>query len=270
MRHPWFFYFVQDFEPGFYAWSSNYALALESYEMNFRAVINERFLAQHLVQQCVGRFAAPGFLDQDCYVFEPAVDRRVFHPPVEPGKGDLRTLVFYARPTNARNMVGLGVQALRDAIASGVFGPEWCFMAIGARGSLPTINLGKDHKLYPAAWHSYEDYANALRSAEILLCPMLSPHSSYPVLEMAACGGRVVTNSYGPKTAAALRGLSPLIDAAPPTVEGIAAALAEAVAAGPPSPRTDRLALASKWDEVLKPVASWIASFVDRDASAIH
>ena len=267
MRHSWFFYFVQDFEPGFYAWSSNYALALETYEMNFRAVINERFLAQHLVQQSIGRFASPGFLDRNCRVFEPAVDRRVFYAPVTPQAGDTRTLLFYARPTNARNMVGLGTQALRDAVASGVFGPEWRFFAIGTRGSLPTISLGGGHKLHPAVWHNYEDYANALRTAEILLCPMLSPHSSYPVLEMAACGGRVVTNSYGPKSPAALKALSSLIHAASPTIEGIAAALAEAASAGPPSPRTDQLALASTWDEVLEPVASWIASLIGSEAT---
>jgi len=262
MHRRWFIYFVQDFEPGFYAWSSNYALALETYGMDFRAVINERFLVEHLCGQAIGRFADPGFIEHYCRVFEPAVDRRVFHPPIANEGSARRTLLFYARPTNPRNMVGLGVQALRDAVGAGAFGPEWRFVAVGGRGSLPPIALGKGHNLEPAPWHSYGGYAEALRAADLLLCLMLSPHTSYPVLEMAACGGRVVTNSYGPKTAATLAALSPLIHAAPPTIEGVAAALVEAAAAGPPSPRTDQLALAVAWDEVLAPIAPWIAHLI--------
>lgn len=36
-----FFYMLQEFEPGFYAWSSNYALAMETYGMDFWPVFNE-------------------------------------------------------------------------------------------------------------------------------------------------------------------------------------------------------------------------------------
>src|SRR5205823_6115826 len=96
MRRQKFIYLVQDFEPGFYAWSSNYALAIETYGMDFYAAINERFLAEQLVQQAVGRFAEPGFLDHHCRVFEPAVDRRAFHPPMHAQHGTTRTLLFYA------------------------------------------------------------------------------------------------------------------------------------------------------------------------------
>ena len=42
-RRDWFLYLIQDFEPGFYPWSSNYALSLETYSMPFRALINEGF-----------------------------------------------------------------------------------------------------------------------------------------------------------------------------------------------------------------------------------
>ena len=69
---------------------------------------------------------------------------------------------------------------------------------------------------------------------------MLSPHTSYPPLEMAATGGLVVTNTYGPKTADALTAIAPSIRAAAPDVEALAQAIAEAVAAldSSPSPST--------------------------------
>ncbi len=265
MRRSWFLYLVQDFEPGFYAWSSNYALALETYAMPHRAMINEAFLAEHLRAQGPGLYADPVFLDTQCTVFEPAVDRRVFHPPAaEPPAGlppRPRRLLFYARPTNARNMMGLGLQALRTAIEQGVFPGAWEFISIGGRGSLPVIALGGGHTLRPAPWASYAGYADSLRRADILLCPMLSPHTSYPVLEMAACGGMVVTNTYGPKTALALSALAPEIIGASPTVQGFVAGLRIAVGQCGGA-RQDRLTLASSWDEVLRPVATWATAAV--------
>ncbi len=260
MRRPWFLYLIQDFEPGFYAWSSNYALALETYAMPHCAIINEAFLAEHLRQQAPGCYADPAFADTRCMVFEPAVDRRVFHPPDAVPSGRPRRLLFYARPTNARNMMGLGLQALRAAVGQGVFPGAWEFVSIGGRGSLPRIALGGRQVLRPAPWASYAGYADSLRRADILLCPMLSPHTSYPVLEMAACGGVALTNSYGPKTAEALHALSPDIIGVPPTMQGFVEGLRDA--ATRVGARRDRLTLASRWDEVLRPVAAWAAAAV--------
>ena len=260
MGRPWFVYLVQDFEPGFYAWSSNYALALESYAMPHRAIFNERLLAEHFRAQAPGCYADPAFLDTRCMVFEPAVDRRVFHPPAARRDGP-RRLLFYARPTNPRNLLGLGVQALRAAIAQGVFAGEWEFHGIGARGSLPPLALGAGYALRPAPWEGYEAYAESLRRADILLCPMLSPHTSYPVLEMAACGGAVVTNTFGPKTASSLAALSPEIIGVAPTPDGLLAGLREAVARLG-APRQDRLILPADWDATLRPAARWVAEAV--------
>ena len=261
MRRDWFLYLVQDFEPGFYAWSSNYALALETYGMPHRAMINETLLADFLRVQGPGHYADPAFLDTDCTVFDPAVDRRVFYPPADGPRSGPRRLLFYARPTNPRNMLGLGLQALRAAIAAGRFAGDWEFLAIGGRGSLPSLPLGGGHTLRLAPWAGYDGYADTLRQADILLCPMLSPHTSYPVLEMAACGGTVVTNTYGPKTEAALAALSPDIIGVAPTLQGFLEGLS-AAAARSGTARQDRLTLPANWDDVLRPVAQWAAAAV--------
>jgi O-antigen biosynthesis protein len=255
-----FFYLIQDFEPGFHAWSSNYALALETYDLDFVPVINERLLFDFLASQSIGRFAEPDFC-QHALVFEPAIDARVFHPPLGPGPARPRRLLFYARPTNARNLLGLGTAALRQAIANGAFAAEkWEFLAVGGRGSLPDLDLGGGHTLRPAPWRDYNGYADQLRESDILLCPMLSPHTSYPVLEMAACGGLVVTNTYASKTAARLSAISGNILAAKPTIEGLTEALTHAVgltraerpSAAPPN-------LPSDWDSALAPVTAAMA-----------
>ncbi|HQT79735.1 MAG TPA: hypothetical protein PLD10_22050, partial [Rhodopila sp.] len=77
MMTPEFLYLIQDFEPGFYPWSSSYAQALETYSLPFHALINQQGLADYLFQSSVGQFADPAFKDK-CIVFEPAIDRTLF------------------------------------------------------------------------------------------------------------------------------------------------------------------------------------------------
>jgi len=262
MNRKRFVYLIQDFEPGFHQWSNNYALSLETYELDFLPVFNERLLADYFAQVAVGRFADPDFA-RASLVFEPAVDRSVFFPAVQPHSGR-RRLLFYARPTNHRNLFGLGLHALRSIAAHPAFA-EWEFQAIGSRGSLPDLELGDGRMLRNAPWLDYAGYAEFLRGADILLCPMLSPHTSYPVLEMAACGGLVVTNSFACKTADRLRRISSNIIAARPTIEGIAASLVESaqrVAAG--YDRFAPLDLPGSWAEslggVAKAVSEWFAA----------
>ena len=260
MDIPRFFYLIQDFEPGFHAWSSNYALALETYDMDFVPVINERLLFDYLREQAIGRFAEVDFC-QRALVFEPAVDSHVFHPTVGLAPSRPRRLLFYARPTNARNLLGLGLAALRQAIADGAFAADtWEFLAIGGRGSLPDLDLGGGYTLRPAPWQDYNGYAQQLRDSDILLCPMLSPHTSYPVLEMAACGGLAVTNTYASKTADRLSAISANILASKPTIEGFTAALTHAVglvrAGRPPAEQPN---LPTDWDSALAPATAEMA-----------
>jgi protein gp37 len=59
---------------------------------------------------------------------------------------------------------------------------------------------------------------------------MLSPHTSYPVLEMAASGGVTVTNIFATKTKARLEAMSANIIAVPATEEGFTRGLIDAAA----------------------------------------
>jgi O-antigen biosynthesis protein len=259
MNRKRFVYLIQDFEPGFHQWSNNYALSLETYELEFLPVFNEQLLADYFAQVAVGRFADPEFV-RTSLVFEPAVDRSVFFPAAQPHSGR-RRLLFYARPTNHRNLFGLGLHALRSAAAHPAFA-DWEFQAIGSRGSLPDLELGDGRMLRNAPWLDYAGYAELLRNADILLCLMLSPHTSYPVLEMAACGGLVVTNSFACKTADRLRGISPNIIAARPTIEGIADSLVEsAQRVGGGYDRFAPLNLPGSWETSLGGVAMAVSEW---------
>jgi hypothetical protein len=252
-----FLYLIQDFEPGFYAWSSDYAQAASTYDLPFKALINSTPLAEHLFAQNIGQFAQPGFRDRTT-TFEPAVDRTVFRP-AQTARNGKRRLLLYARPTNPRNMLGLAVASLRAAVAAGTFDERWEFLTLGARGSLPPISLGSGHMLREAPWRSYRAYADTLRTADFLLSPMLSPHTSYPVLEMVACGGLTVTNTHTTKTAAYLTGLSTNIIAVEPTVAGFVHGLAEA-AERSTSPGPAAVNLPQTWDESFANVYATIAA----------
>ena len=66
-----------------------------------------------------------------------------------------------------------------------------------------------------------ESDAGLMRDADLLLCPMFSPQTSYPVLEMAARRGIAVTNAFGSKTRERLSSLSPQIVTGAASVEAL-------------------------------------------------
>ena len=253
-----FFYLIQDFEPGFYAWSSNFALAMETYGMDFWPIFNEKLLADFMLTQPIGRLSDSETRAR-ALVFEPAIDSTLFHPASAMRPNRARRLLFYARPTERRNMFGLGLTALRRVAGDATF-DGWEFLSIGSRGSLPDLPLEGSRRLRSAPWMNYSEYAGLLRDADVLLCPMLSPHTSYPVLEMAASGRWSVTNTYAAKTRLALESLSPNIIACEPTIEGLAEGLLRAareVNSGRECSTT--LNMPRSWSESLDSVANQIA-----------
>jgi hypothetical protein len=77
---------------------------------------------------------------------------------------------------------------------------------------------------------SQSDYARLLREHDVGLALMYTPHPSLVPIEMASAGMLTVTNSFENKDAAALSAISTNLITAPPSVEGIASGLREAVA----------------------------------------
>ena len=261
-----FFYMLQEFEPAFYAWSSNYALALETYGMDFWPIFNESLLADYMLGQSFGRLADPVLRDRST-IFEPAIEERLFHIPPTDQPARPKRLLFYARPTNTRNMFGLGLTAVRRASADPVFA-GWQFLSIGARGSVSSMPLQGGHTLQSTAWMGYAEYAESLQQADILLCPMLSPHTSYPVLEMAASGGLSVTNTFATKTHEALEKLSDNIVAVEPTIEAMTEGLiaaARRVNAG--RARIASINMARDWAATLDPAAARLAGLFENLSS---
>ncbi len=227
MRTQRFIYLVQDIETVLHDHSSQWALAQQTYAMDFLPVVNHPLLFEHLVTNRVGRFGDPELAER-ALVIDPAIDRAHFHPEA-PEPDRKRRLLFYARPMIARrNLFEVGLAGLRLAAKRGVFdGADWEIAGMGEH--FDPIELTEHHRLECLPWMNFEGYARTMRQSDVLLSLMLSPHPSYPPLEMAACGGVTVTNSYGCKTAERMASISPRILAADPDPESVAAAIAEAV-----------------------------------------
>jgi hypothetical protein len=247
-----FIYMIQDFEPGFYKWSTEYALAMETYNMRIRPLICGELLAEYLSEARIGRFADKGFAESSL-VFEPAIDRSRFHPAAGRDPGGPHRLLFYARPEAPRNLFEMGLLALREVVDRGaVAAAEWDLWFIG--GAVPPRDLGRGVVIRQHPWLDYDRYAALLRSCDVGVSLMLSPHTSYPPLEMAACGASVVTNTFANKTAERLRSYSQNLLPVEPTVKSIADGIAEAVA------RTADVAAREQGSNVKVP-ATWEDSF---------
>jgi glycosyltransferase involved in cell wall biosynthesis len=265
-----FIYLIQDFEPILHEGSTFQARALETYGLPHIPVINTRFLLDYLIRESCGCYAQPDFANEALF-FEPAIDRNHYFPVVEKVKGSgglkKRILLFYARPTIAhRNLFEMGVAALRKAVASGVLHKNsWEILGMGEK--FDAVPLGNDTFLNPLPWMNFDAYTERVRTADLLLSLMLSPHPSYPPLEMAASGNLVVTNSFSVKTAERMQALSPNIMVASPTPDSIAAVLestAGRIIAGLPSPDpTGSINLPSNWNESLDSIIPRLKERID-------
>jgi O-antigen biosynthesis protein len=189
-------YLIQDYEPGFYPWSSRYALSESTYhdKDNCIAVFNSQILRDFFLQQ--------GYTFRSSYYFDPVLHHGL-RKHLGTAKSNLRErkVLVYGRPGVERNAFEMIVMALRLWAAKH---PQasWRFYSAGEKH--PRIMLGEGHYLESLGKLTIDEYATALSTSYAGLSLMISPHPSYPPLEMAAFGVRVVTNGYASKDISAL------------------------------------------------------------------
>ena len=157
-------------------------------------------------------------------------DRR--RPPLEDlARREPRRLLFYARPEPhaARNMFELGVLALTRAVENGVFDAGWELNGIGTVGAQRRIELGRGARLDLLPRREQDAYATVLREHDVGLALMYTPHPSLVPIEMASAGMATVTNSFENKTPEAMTAISSNLVTVEPSIDSLAAGLAEAV-----------------------------------------
>jgi hypothetical protein len=192
IRHDAIIYLLQEDERMFYPYGDDHLRCEQLLcSQTIRFVLNTRLLFQHFVADGLTSIAERGVW------FEPAFPREIFYPRDRPNS-QKRTLIFYARPNNLRNLFYFGIELLEVAIKQGIVDlTKWDILLIGSH--IPNVTLGNNYAPEKRENLSWAGYAELIGKVDLGLCLMYTPHPSYPPLDLAASGAIAVTNRFGNK-----------------------------------------------------------------------
>ncbi|MEO6786301.1 MAG: hypothetical protein ABI318_09235 [Chthoniobacteraceae bacterium] len=158
-----------------------------------RYVINTELLYNHLLSSGFENLRTNGTW------FEPSFpNANGYHMSGNGLTNGKRNFMFYAGPNHPRNLFYFGLKLIETAIVKGVLNPEsWNLHFVGkdlcpiriAGGIVPAM-------VQSMSWAEYHEY---LKSVDLGLCLMATPHPSYPPLDLASFGGVAITNKCGIK-----------------------------------------------------------------------
>ncbi len=188
-----FLYLIQDYEPGFYSWSSGYSLAESTYRCEFPqiAIFNSHELRDYMM--------AKGYRFTQVYCFEPVLNSYLkkqvqsFDHTIYKRK----QVLVYGRPSVARNAFELVVDSLRKWVSIQLGVESWTVISAGEEHD--PVYLGEEMYLNSVGKLTIEEYAKVLKESYAGISLMVSPHPSYPPLEMSVFDVKVITNCYGNK-----------------------------------------------------------------------
>lgn len=187
-------YMVQDYEPGFYPWSSRYLMADSTYQLDIKtiAIINSSELFDFMEEN--------GYHFYKTLLFEPRLNielKRILEKSYHVKSNRKKQILIYGRPSVERNAFALIVGALKKWVLMQKDIEEWSIISAGE--NFGDIDLGNGKIVHSIGKVSLEEYAQIMLETKIGLSFMVSPHPSYPPLEMSTFGMRVITNHYGNK-----------------------------------------------------------------------
>jgi hypothetical protein len=183
-------YLIQDYEPSFNAWSTDFALARATYHAGFHHVVNSSPL-QHYLRDFEGLR-----IDRS-RVFAPSVDlARLALAAQARRPSPTPRIFFYARPSKPRNLYAIGISALHlvaeELAAQGL---DASFVSAGEPHG--DVRLSARHVLLSKGKLAWDDYFQTLGESDVVLSLQHSPHPSHPPLDAVSCGGIAVTNEMG-------------------------------------------------------------------------
>lgn len=188
-----FIYFIQDYEPGFYPWSTRYMMADSTYKCNYKqiAVFNSKELRTF--------FENNNYSFYKKFEFDPLLNAGLKERVSSLGKkiNKKKQILVYGRPGTARNAFELLVAALKKWVEIYDDAEEWNIISAGEAHS--PVEIGNGMRLCSAGKLSIEEYASVLEESYAGISLMVSPHPSYPPLEMSVFDVKVITNTYANK-----------------------------------------------------------------------
>ena len=189
-----FVYLIQDYESCFYPWSSRfmYCDATYRYPEKIFPVFNTGILADFMTEK---------FHFDECTVLDPGMNPGIL-AYISPNTPKKRQVLLYYRPHAVRNC-GDFLEAVVEEITNHHPGfNNWEFLAIGE--DVDKSNYYSGSRIKQVGRLTLEEYGQLISESALAISLMVSPHPSYPPLEMAAGGVMVIANNYANKNLAKL------------------------------------------------------------------
>lgn len=190
------FYLIQDYEPGFYPWSTDYVECERTYHLPFKtvAIINSMQLYEY--------FKKEGYSFYKEIYFSPSLNENLKKYLLEhinnlPKRK--KRIIIYGRPQEHRNAYTLVIDALNEfsRLMAAREAKEWEIWSLGA--DCKDVNLSNGMKVISKGKVSIEEYAQIMLESYAAISLMISPHPSYPPLEMSTFGIKTITNMFANK-----------------------------------------------------------------------
>lgn len=182
-------YLIQDYEPGFSAWSSRYVLAESTYKTipdKIIALFNSRELYEYF------KFKKYDFYKE--LYFEPALNDELKKYLISLTQMKRkRQILIYGRPYTPRNAFEIIKEALSIWSKCYQDAKDWRIISLGADFDNITLSNNTIESLGKV---SLKQYADIMFESYAGISLMISPHPSYPPLEMSTFGVRTITNGF--------------------------------------------------------------------------
>ncbi|MCV3216727.1 hypothetical protein OGM63_25020 [Plectonema radiosum NIES-515] len=186
-------YLLQEDERMFYPHGDEHIRCtqiLSNTEIQF--VVNSQLLFDHLIYDGFYNIKTKGLY------FEPSFSKNLYYPESIERKDAKKNFFFYARPNNLRNLFYFGLEVIEAAVYRGILDiDEWELFFVGK--DIPQLKIAGFYEPKRIEGLTWSEYAKFIRSVDLGLCLMYTPHPSYPPLDLAASGSVVVTNRFGLK-----------------------------------------------------------------------
>ena len=169
-------YFVQDFEPYFYANGSEFIFAERTYKFGFQGIAAGEWLASKLFKDYGMKTISYGF----------SYDRSIYEEKIKK-ESNKKHIFFYARPVTPRRGFELGLMAINEVVSK--------------REDIAVIFAGWDVSEYKIDYPHFnagivpvEELAELYSQCDVALVLSFTNISLLP-LELMACGCPVVSNN---------------------------------------------------------------------------
>ena len=182
-------YFIQDYEPYFHAWSSKYCYSESTYNMDNKmiAVFNSNELMEY--------FHLKKYTFYKEYCFNPIMPDSLKQKLSSFNDGNRKKqIIFYGRPSVARNAFEIIINSLEMAFSNRNDADEWKIFSVGEKHD--DIYINDKIMIKSLGKLSLDEYANLMNESYVGISLMISPHPSYPPLEMSTFGVKTITNCF--------------------------------------------------------------------------